>query len=249
MSSRAIGSNNSRTRSSLGFKHLHRPDLIDGVRRPARLGPPRQLLSNRRSIEHKPRYRTDLATIANMTPLRLQSVDSVRYTGRLRILVGLVSIALAVQIPVGLAMAASIKPTMAQLVAKADDLYSRGAALVDQQPHTECVVDLIAATPARKAFGLEEHAFQGSISALPATGEFQSTTAQLTVRFGQFDNFIFNAVTDVLGTCDLGSARVDLRIAQQLLGEIHRIAAGHGRYDWNPPSLDDSKPEHARCSP
>jgi hypothetical protein len=99
-------------------------------------------------------------------------------------------------------------------------------------------------------FYARERTFQDAVSALPATGELESTRAQATVRLGQFDNFVHAAVADALATCNASEARANLRVARELLEELHRVARGRGHATWDPPGLDaaSNAPSGSRCS-
>jgi hypothetical protein len=132
-----------------------------------------------------------------------------------------------------------------QLIQRADVIYADGAQIVATAPTNANSADETSIVYG-KHFGAEERAFQDAVSALPATGELRSPAAQATVRLGQFDNFIYNAFTATM-SCDHVSAREDLSIAHQLVGELHRIAAGHGRADWDPTGLDNAGSGTPHC--
>ena len=87
--------------------------------------------------------------------------------------------------------------------------------------------------PPGGVFYARERAFQDAVNALPSTGELESTRAQASVRLGQFDNFVHSAVVRALATCNASEARANLRVARQLLEELHRIANGKGHAGWD----------------
>lgn len=137
------------------------------------------------------------------------------------------------------AFAGPLAPNFERLLATANELYGRAAAIVGQTPRTGTEGAILAKpSGAGGRFYVRERAFQDAVNGLPATGELESTRAQATVRLGQFDNFVHTAVVDALASCDASQARVNLRVARELLEELRRIESGRGHYDWNPPSLE-----------
>jgi hypothetical protein len=149
------------------------------------------------------------------------------------------------------AMAAPLPGNFARLIATADDLYARAAAVVGQTPRSAMRGALLAnPAAAGGVFYTRERAFQNAVIALRPTGELESTRAQATVRLGQFDNFVHSAVADALATCNAAEARANLRVARELLEELHRVAKGKGRADWDPPGFDAAlnAPSGNRCS-
>jgi hypothetical protein len=137
------------------------------------------------------------------------------------------------------ALAAPLPPSLGGLLETANDLYIRAATIVGRTPHSGAEASTLASPSAAGGrFYALERGFQDRVSALPPTGELESTRAQATVRLGQFDNFVHTAVVDALASCDASQARVNLRVARELLQELRRIASGRGHADWNPPSLE-----------
>jgi hypothetical protein len=147
--------------------------------------------------------------------------------------------------------AGPLPANMAGLVATADDLYTRAASIVAQTPRSEMrAAQLASPGGAGSSFYARERSFQDRVHALPPTGELSSVRGQATVRFGQFDNFVYMAVQEAVGACNTAGARANLRVARELLAELHRIAIGRGQPDWNPPGLDAAgdAPSGDRCS-
>jgi hypothetical protein len=137
------------------------------------------------------------------------------------------------------ALAGPLPGSITRLIGTADDLYGRAAAIVARTPTSRMGGALLAnPSAAGGMFYTRERAFQDAVSALPATGELESTRAQATVRLGQFDNFVHAAVADALATCNAAEARANLRVARELLEELHRVTIGKGHAGWDPPGFD-----------
>lgn len=170
--------------------------------------------------------------------------------GPVRIIVT-VALAAFTILTAGHALADPLPANFARLIATADDLYSRAAAIVAQTPRSAMGGALLAnPAAAGGVFYTRERAFQNALIALRPTGELESTRSQATVRLGQFDNFVHSAVADALATCNAAEARANLRVARELLEELHRVAKGKGRADWDPPGFDAAlnAPSGNRCS-
>ena len=156
-----------------------------------------------------------------------------------RIIVGVALIALTAFVRPSTGLAAPIPSNMSRLIATADDIYARAAAIVGRTPRNAMGgAQLANPAAAGGLFYARERTFQNAVMALPSTGELESTRAQATVRLGQFDNFVHSAVVSSLATCNASEARANLRVAHELLEELHRIAGGRGRATWDPPGLD-----------
>jgi hypothetical protein len=168
-----------------------------------------------------------------------------------RTIVALTLVALTVFIRPTPVSAAPLPANMNRLISTADDLYARAAAVVARTPSTRMGGAMLAnPSAAGGQFYSRERAFQDAVSALPRTGENESPRGQATVRLGQFDNFVHSAVVDTLASCNTSEARANLRVARELLEELHRIAAGRGHADWDPPGLDAAinASDASRCS-
>lgn len=137
------------------------------------------------------------------------------------------------------ALAEPLTGNITRLIGTADDLYGRAAGIVARTP-TSKMGGAQLANPAAAGgmFYARERAFQDVVSALPATGELESTRAQGTVRLGQFDNFVHAAVVAALASCNAAEGRANLRVARELLEELHRISIGKGHADWVPPGFN-----------
>jgi hypothetical protein len=118
----------------------------------------------------------------------------------------------------------------ATYVWEADTLYMQAAAVVGSSRKS---VD-------PEEFFSRERAFERSIGELAPTGEIESPAAQLQIRLGQFDSFAYTAVLDS-ENCDGENARLNLRVAFEILGELHRIQAGRGDSTWIPPSFPQAE--------
>ncbi len=169
----------------------------------------------------------------------------------MRIIVRVALVALTTFVVQSAALAVPLPASFNRLIATADDLYLRAAAIVAQNPRT-AMAGAVLANPSNAGglFYARERSFQDAVLALPTTGELESTRAQATVRLGQFDNFVHSAVADALATCNASEARANLRVARELLEELHRVARGRGHSTWDPPGLDaaSNAPSGNRCS-
>lgn len=173
------------------------------------------------------------------------------YATSVRIIVAVALVALTVSVCPTPTPAATLPPNMNRLISTADDLYTRAAAIVARTPSTRMGGAMLAnPSAAGGQFYARERAFQDAVSALPRTGENESSRGQATVRLGQFDNFVHSAVVDALASCNASEARANLRVARELLDELHRIAGGRGHAEWDPPGLDAAinASDASRCS-
>jgi len=135
------------------------------------------------------------------------------------------------------------------LLHRADDLYALAAQVIAQNPQTQMQAAYLG-NGIGGTFKDQEQKFQDDVNALPTTGEMRSTRGQYTVRFAQYYQPLVNAVRDVVIDCNQAKARVELREAHEFLGELHRIAAGHGDPMWMAPSLTQAAemPDTDYCS-
>lgn len=139
------------------------------------------------------------------------------------------------------AIAATAATSNRALVARADDVYHRAAALVERTPRSHRQRDALAKPQARAGqFYAREVAFQRDVTRLGAHVTPDPQRAQLMVRLGEFATYVDSATSASLTACNVRTAKANLRVARELLGEIHAIAGGHGHTHWIPHSLDAS---------
>jgi hypothetical protein len=127
------------------------------------------------------------------------------------------------------------------LVQKADDVFSQAESIIANVPTNEADASAMASPdgPGGRFYAAERD-LQNAVGAIPPTGELTSQFSQGTVRLGQFDNFVYNAVSDALGTCDGPVARAGLRVAREILARrASSNRARKGQPELGPPSLND----------
>jgi hypothetical protein len=130
------------------------------------------------------------------------------------------------------------------LLHDAEKVYLDGAQIVKQRPRTRAQSYAIL----DKDFHVEECHFQKALSLAAGDAVGQSQRFQsVLIRIGQFDNFIFGAVNEVVN-CSNTEAGLRLKVSRELLDHAWMEFKGDPKQrDWDP-NLDWKETREA-CSP
>lgn len=145
-----------------------------------------------------------------------------------------------------------VRAVMEALLHDAETTYKEGAYIVARKPRTNREADAISLMEARhvggESFHIKECNFQETFYPMMQSAElkYPEDTAFTLVRIGQFDNFIFNAVSEALD-CSNIQAQFDLTLSRQMLDHAWMEFNGHPEErDWNPADLSGPD-KHELC--
>jgi hypothetical protein len=146
----------------------------------------------------------------------------------------------------GGALGAELREQIDALLKESEAVYSAGERIVGVAPRTKRDVDILFEREGR-AFQVKELAYQKSFRPLleGAVRSLPAEMAEVVIRIGQFDNFIFSAVGAVY-SCNMRQARFDLLVSRQILDRAQLAFKGKPQRDWAP-DLDAAPEQRVEC--